>query len=102
MEDKIYTITLEDGTKIKDLHLNGNNFISEKQIKQSIFDGNLGTVIISDGEVEETHKNMELVQITQTSGEWWFVLIDIPESELKNQKLRSDVDYIAMMADIDI
>lgn len=102
MEDKIYTITLEDGRQIKNLHLNGNNFISESPISESIFEGNLGTVTISDGERTETHENMQLVQITRSGNEYWFVLIDIPESEIVSMKLRSDIDYLAMMTSIDI
>lgn len=47
MGDKIYKITLTDGTVINDLKLNGNNFISSTEIEESIFDGNLLTVTIS-------------------------------------------------------
>lgn len=100
--DKTYTITLEDGTTITDLKLNGNNFVSKDVITPEIFDGNLGTVTISDGEVTETHENMELAGISVYDGEYYFVLLDIPESEIRNQKLRSDVDYIAMMVDVSI
>lgn len=100
MEEKMYTITLEDGTVINNLQLNGNNFISQEKILPSIFDGNLGVVTISDGKTEEVHENMELIQITRMENEWWFILRDIPESEMKAAKLRSDVDYLAMMADI--
>lgn len=102
MNDNIYTITLEDGTQIENLRLNGNNYISQNPISSEIFDGNLGTVTISDGETEEIHTNMGLVQITQMNGEYWFVLRDIPESEIAAAKLRSDVDYLAMMSDVEI
>ena len=44
MGDKIYKITLTDGTVINDLKLNGNNFISSTEIEESVFDGNLLTV----------------------------------------------------------
>lgn len=102
MDEKIYTITLEDGTKIENLRLNGNNFISQEQIDPEIFDGNLGKVTINDGENDEVHENMGLVQVTQTGKEYWFVLRDIPESEIANAKLRSDLDYLAMMTAVEI
>lgn len=102
MNEKIYTITLEDGTQITNLRMNGNNFVSQNPINPEIFEGKLGEVIISDGATNERHTNMELVQIMPFEGEYYFVLIDIPESQLKERKLRSDVDYIAMMSDIDI
>lgn len=102
MEDKIYTITLDDGTQIEDLGLNGNNFISKTKIDPSIFDGRLSKVTISDGETEEVHTNMALVQVTKMGREYWFVLRDIPADELANAKLRADLDYVAMMSDIEI
>lgn len=102
MEEKIYTITLEDGTQIENLRLNGNNFISDKKINASVFDGNLGKVVISDGEYDETHTNMALVQVTKMGSEYWFILRDIPEDELRNAKLRADLDYLAMMTDVEI
>lgn len=102
MEEKIYTITLEDGTQIENLRMNGNNFISQEQINPEIFDGNLGEVTINDGENDELHENMGLVQVTQMGDEYWFVLRDIPASEIANKKLRSDLDYLAMMADAEI
>lgn len=102
MNEKNYTITLEDRTKIENLRLNGNNFISQEQINPEIFDGNLGEVTINDGENNEVHENMGLVQVTQMGEEYWFVLRDIPASEIANAKLRSDLDYLAMMADVEI
>lgn len=102
MNEKIYTITLEDGTQIENLRMNGNNFISQKQIDPEIFDGNLGEVTINDGENDEIHENMGLVQVLQMGDEYWFVLRDVPASEIANAKLRSDLDYLAMMADVEI
>ena len=46
----MYTITLADGTKLKNLELNGNNYIAEGVIEDSVFEGNLDTVKITDGE----------------------------------------------------
>lgn len=102
MDEKIYTITLKDGTQIENLRMNGNNFISQEQINPEIFDGNLGEVTINDGENDEVHENMELVQVTQMGDEYWFVLRDIPASEIANEKLRSDLDYLTMMTDVEI
>lgn len=102
MDDKIYTIILDDGTQISELRLNGNNFISAKPIDVSMFEDNLASVIINDEERKEVHGQMELVQITQTNGEYWFVIIDVPESELRLRRIQATIDYIAMMADVDI
>lgn len=68
MDDKIYKITLADGTVIDNLKLNGNNFISPVEIDETIFDGNCLNVTINDGEKDDVHTNMELVQIDREIG----------------------------------
>lgn len=102
MDEKNYKIKLADGTVVEDLKINGNNFISNKVIDQNIFDGNCSPVIISDGTREDTHDNMELVQITNTNDEYWFVLRDISVAELKQLKIQSDIEYIAMMSGVEL
>ena len=65
MEEKIYKITLGDGTEISNLKLNGNNFISTEKIDESVFVDNCSPVTISDGVSDTVHPNMELVQIVE-------------------------------------
>ena len=36
MDEKIYKITLADGTEIRNLRLNGNNFISDTPVAAEI------------------------------------------------------------------
>ena len=102
MDEKIYKITLADGTEIRNLRLNGNNFISEEAINASIFDGTCSPVIINDGINEEVHEHMDLVQVTTVNEKSWFVLRDIPQKELEQAKLKSDLEYLAMMCDVEL
>ena len=103
MEEKIYKITLGDGTEISNLKLNGNNFISTEKIEESAFVDNCSPVTISDGITETVHPNMELVQIVeQVPGEYWFVLRDISEEEFARTKMQSDIAYIAMMSNVEL
>ena len=44
--EKSWKITLSDGTTIENLRLNGNNFVSETEIKKEMFDGKLLKVTI--------------------------------------------------------
>lgn len=99
---KIYTITLDDGRKITDLTLNGNNFVSQTEITEDIFTGNLKTVTFSSGEREETYHDMELIQIARYDDGWYFILREIPENEKKERQVRSDIDFIAMMTDVEL
>lgn len=98
----IYKVTLADGTEITGLTLNGNNFISRNPIDRNIFTDNLSPVIISEGNTEEIHDSMDLIHLTTMGNETWFALRDLTASELAAIKTRSDIDYIAMMCDIDL
>lgn len=54
-----------------------------------------------DGEYEE-HDNMALVQITEVNADYWFVLREYSAQEIRMAKVNSNMEYIAMMADIDL
>ena len=103
MDSKTYTITLADGTVLDNLKLNGNNFISNTAINADIFNENCSPIIVSDGVNSETHNNMEFVQVTeQEPGKYWFVLRELSASELAWIKMQSDIEYVAMMAGIEL
>ena len=103
MEEKIYKITLGDGTEISNLKLNGNNFISTETIEESVFADNCSPVTISDGTTETVYPNMELFPIVEQGlGEYWFVLRDIFEEEFARTKMQSDIAYIEMMSNVEL
>ena len=102
MDERIYEITLADGTEIKDLRINGNNFISAAPIDVAVFEGNCSTVVISVDNEIETHEHMELVQVMPVGEEYWFVLRDLTDDELEKIKMQSDIEYVAMMAGVEI
>ena len=58
----MYTITLADGRTISNLELNGNNYVSEVQVDEHIFEHNLSKVKISDGESDVTYTDLMFVQ----------------------------------------
>lgn len=103
MDDaKIYKITLADGAEIENLTLNGDNYISKTRISAEMFLDNCSPVIISDGSNNEVHENVELIQLSEMNGEYWFALRDIPAEELDKMKMQSDIEYVAMMAGIEL
>lgn len=94
-----YTITLSDGTKLRDLSLNGNNFISKTRvITEDIFDFNLSPVMIGD----EEHEQMALVQIQEHEDGYYFILRDLSQAEKAEAKMKSDIEYIAMVSGIEL
>lgn len=102
MDEKIYKVILADGTVIGNLTLNGNNFISKEPIDRAVFVANCSPVVINDGSTDEVHEHMELVQITENGDEFWFVLRDITEKELEFEKMKADMDYIAMECGVEL
>lgn len=97
---KNYKIVLADGTEFSNLRLNGNNFISDSPVHAAAFEGNCSPVVISDGESAHVHDDIELVQVTRSGEEYWFVLRDISKEELRQMQLRADVDFIMVMEDL--
>lgn len=101
-----YQIILSDGSTIDNLSMNGNNFVSATELTEVDFEDKLSPVtIIHPNGYQEIHDHMELVQIVNdwyTEGNWYFVLTDIPESELRYANIMSNIDYISMMTDVDM
>ncbi len=104
--EKSWKITLSDGTEITDLRKNGNNFVSETEITENDFKGKLSKVIIEgkeDGQkIKEEYEHMELVQVVQYEDGYYFILRELSERELKDEKIQSNLDYLAMMVDVDL
>ena len=102
MDEKKYEITLDDGRVLTDLTLNGDNFISKTEITEDELRGNCSSITISDGETVEHHEHTELIQVIMVGDEYWISFHDLTEDEIKQARMRADIDYMAMMADIDL
>lgn len=102
MDNEIFRIVLSDGTEIENLTMNGNNYISKTPIDKSVFSGNLSPVKIYAEREEEAHESMALIHLTRYGSEFWFALRDLTEPELREIKNRSDIEYIAMMTDVEL
>lgn len=103
MEKKTWKIELADGTALEGLDLNGNNYISAKKLTEDMFEGKLSHVVITDSEgAAEEHDNMELVQIQKVGTKYWFVLRELTVQEIRDAKIQANIEYIAMMADVDL
>ena len=93
------TIALSNGTELTGLELNGNNYISKEALTEETFNDGLSPVVING----EEHEQMALVQCIQhEDGRTWFILRDVIAEEAAQAKLRSDIDFIALMSDIDL
>ena len=86
----MYTIKLYDGTMLDNLELNGNNFISNTIIPDSVFENNLKTVELFDGENTQILTDQFLAANRVENNQTWFVLID-KTPEMKREESITDL-----------
>lgn len=90
-----YSVTLSDGTKLDNLALNGNNFVSTTEVTEDTFKGKLSKVtIVDEGGKSTDHSEMELIQVTHYSDGYYFILADKQEDQL--QKAVADLTSMVM------
>lgn len=93
------TIALSNGTELTGLELNGNNYISPEKLTEDTFADGLSPVVING----EEHEQMALVQCIQhADGRTWFILRDATAEEVAQAKLRADIDFLALMTDVEL
>ncbi len=76
----MYSIKLNDGTILDNLELNGNNFIPET-LNKTVFENNLGKVIITDNEGNEEERLNQKVQFAKIGDTETFILHDKTKEE---------------------
>lgn len=104
--EKSFKITFSDGTQLKDLALSGNNFISDKKITEKDFEGKLSKVTIEGKEngqdIKHEYEHMELVQIAKYDDGYYFILREKNQDEIDKEKMKGNIDYIAMMTNVEL
>lgn len=101
--DKTYKIELNDGTIISGLALNGTNFVSNTEIDTSIFEDNLNTVKVYHGDdLIYNWKYVEFIQQVHYDDGYYFCFRELSEEELRYNNIIANMEYLAMMSDIDL
>lgn len=91
-----YSVTLSDGTKLDNLALNGNNFVSSAKLTEDNFKNKLSKVTITDDDGKaKDYTDMVLVQVTQMGDESWFILGEKAQDDVS--KLQSAVAALTDM-----
>lgn len=108
----MFKITLADGTTLNNIGLNATTLVSYEPLDTSIFEDNLAPVIFEwEGEIDNPeipffvgkHEMMEFNDVGEiVEGEYWFVLSDVPEDQIRYAKIRANIDYLAMMTDVEL
>lgn len=92
----MYTVKLADGTELKNLSLNGNNYISQTKIEDSAFENNLYHVEITDEETGNVTvlSDVVLIQNKQYGSEWWFILGEKTQNEKQKEFLQGRIEEL--------
>ena len=89
-----YTLKLNDGTVISDLTVNGNNLVSPVKVDESVFDDNLETVVVSDGETETEYHDLELIAVQEHPDGWYIALRQITEQEKTLKEMNETINAL--------
>lgn len=93
------TLILADGLKIENLEVNGNCLLSETEIPDELLtDILLLTVTVG----ETTYENVTLARKWEDGGKYWLALRQKTADEVREEKMKSMVEYIAMMSDVEV
>ena len=93
----VVELELADGTKLTDLRTNGNNFVSDTPIEDSVFEGNLSAVKITTPEGVTEYKDLRLVQNRQFGDVYMFILAEKTPAEKEKEEL---LQLIADLAEL--
>lgn len=91
----MYKITLANGVVLDNLELNGNNYISSQIIENDVFENNLTTITINNGEIDTVYSNMRLMSNrVAADGRSWFVLGEKSEQEVREELLQQRIEEL--------
>lgn len=92
------TILLADGTEISNIKVNGDNLISETDIKEHLTPSNLVNVKFDGADLG----TMKLAGYVEYPDGYHFVLLEKKQSELEIEKLSAKLEYVAIMTDVEV
>lgn len=98
----MWKIILSDGTELLDFARNGTNYVSKYKVDESVFDGNLSTLTLTDGEETIIMHNAVLIQQVKYPDGWYLCFRELTPQEIQYAALSGKIDYLAMMSDIDM
>lgn len=109
----MYTITLNDGTKIDGLRLERNILWRKQEMTAAMFRGKLAPVTITAGKDDKpeeedffglvgTHDCMTVAYIRQENGEYGLALGTVDPETLADERRDANIAYIAMMTGVEL
>lgn len=86
--------------------MNGTNYVSETEVDTADWPATFAfTAKDEDGTITEHYDHARLIQQEQYAwdeGKFYLAFAPVSQQELVNEELEAKLEYLAMMADIDI
>ena len=92
------TIKFKTGEEIV-AEVNGDCFITAAKPE---FPKNLGEVTVTKENEEKVFYHAELVECASVDDRYWFSFAETPEDIRTTRQMQANIEYIAMMADIEL
>ena len=78
---------------------NASSLITERKPD---FPSDLSVVTVTGTNGEHVYKNAEIIECASVDGRYWFSFREISEKERASKQLQANIEYIAMMTDVDL
>lgn len=108
-ENKIFNLEIigQNGSfKVSGLTMNGTNYVSETKVDSENWPEVFQlTVKDEDGNITEQLDHAKLLQqeqYTWDNNRFYLAFAPVSAQEIKNAELQSQLEYLAMMADVDL
>lgn len=91
-------ITFKNGMNIE-AEENGSSLITDSRPE---FPSDLSFVTVTRTDGERIYKDAEIIECASVDGRYWFSFREVPESERAARQMQANIEYIAMMTDVDL
>ncbi len=106
-----YTLALSNGKVFTGLDVSGTCFVSNTPVHAEDFTGGMNRVVLSGTPDDEfsaaPYENGELPlvrfgRVFQADGKYYFYFETVSQEELERESARADIDYLAMMMEVEL
>ena len=106
-----YTLALSNGKVFTGLAISGTCFVSNSPVYEADFTGGMNRVVLSgtpDNEFAAApYETGELPlarfgRVFQADGKYYFYFETVSPEELERESARADIDYLAMMMEVEL
>lgn len=91
-------ITFKNGLKIE-AEVNGSSLITDSRPE---FPSDLSAVTVAGADGERIYRDAEIIECASVDSRYWFSFREVPETERTTRQMQANIEYIAMMTDVDL